>query len=1182
MVKEGKIVGIDFGTTNSVVAVVENDTPIVIPSPEGGNKTPSVVAFLENGDIVVGEIARRQAATNPKGTIISIKRLLGMSYSDVQDLQDLFTFDIVNQDGDLLIKIHDVGYSPVQIASLIFKKLKESAEAFLGEEIHQAIVTVPAYFDDLQRTATKEAAKLAGLEVLRLINEPTAAAMAYGLGRNSQETIAVYDFGGGTFDISLLEIDNSTFEVITSTGDTHLGGDDLDNLLVTLIVQEFYNTQAIDLMQDPVTVRRLKEVAEKAKCELSTTQQTIISLPFIGYKDKQPLHLERTITRQEFESLIEKHVDRTLSSCREALEDANLSVENVTKVIMVGGSTRIPLVLDTVEDFFRKSPFKGVNPDEIVALGAATQAGVFEGKLQEVVLLDVTPYSLGIEVKDNKFSKIIEKDSTIPIKAAKTFTTTEDNQTHVNIHVLQGESDNAHDNRSLGKFTLTDIQSEKVGVPRIRVTFFINSDGVVEISANDLLSGKENSITILHSALSQEEQHTRRQKRSRVKKIDRRARHRRSPIAPAALHGVQLTGKSQHPQPALAPQREPLVSSSFAEVIDTRPEPVEASSVKSPEQQEEEPEIVTPHPPTTHDAISSVEEAISVATEQAATRTPCPADQRSPSTFASTEVDKDTRGIPKSIREAELFLNELRDDKEAIARYDACLSQYQQFLEKHPERSAYYGSVAKIYILKNMLDEARKMFSSFREKFPNDLRPLLSAYDLLIQRCPSDFQARQERGEIFAQLNDIDRALSDLEFVFQKDENNTHILDLLTTLYLARLKQAEEPSAMFKLTKIYLKENKLDEAIEILQQLCRHESYKDRAVKILGLCYWQKNMLFLAWQKFKLLPLNDEIKDILYRLAVDMEATDQLNNAKNVYRKILEVDSQYKDIKARLKRIEYRLKLQQEELQKLQSSSVFRDSRFVILEEINRGSMGIIFRAKDKILDEVVALKVLNDYLCSDPQAIERFKREARSARKLSHPNIVRIHDLYENEDKKFISMEYIEGSDLKRLLVSKAQFTERQIIYYLEQICDALLYAHHLNIVHRDIKPANIMITADNQVKITDFGIAKVLSSDDSTKTGTSIIGTPLYMAPEQIIGGRIDNRSDIYSLGIMLYEMISGAPPFYQGNIEYHHVHTPPPPLSDSISKRLREAIMKCIRKEPDERFQSVGEIIPFLKEK
>lgn len=1180
MVKEGKIVGIDFGTTNSVVAIVENDTPIVIPSPEGGNKTPSVVAFLENGDIVVGEIARRQATTNPGGTISSIKRLLGMSYSDIEDSKDLFTFETVNQDDNLLIKIHDVGYSAVQIASLIFKKLKESAEAFLGEEIHQAIVTVPAYFDALQRTATKEAAKLAGLEVLRLINEPTAAAMAYGLGRNNQETIAVYDFGGGTFDISLMEIDSSTFEVITSTGDTHLGGDDLDNLLVQLIVQEFQKKHAVDLMQDPVTVRRLKEVAEKAKCELSTTQQTMISLPFIGYKDKQPLHLELTITRKEFESLIEEHVERTLFSCREAIEDANLSVESITKVILVGGSTRIPMVQDTVEEFFKKSPFKGVNPDEIVALGAATQAGVFEGKLQEVVLLDVTPYSLGIEVKDNKFSKIIEKDSTIPIKAAKTFTSTEDNQSHVNIHVLQGESSNSHDNRSLGKFTLTEIQSVKAGVPRIRVTFFINSDGVVEISANDLLSGKENSLTILHSMLSEEEQHTRRQKRSRVKKIDRRTRLRHAPVAPVSLHGVQLTDGSQQPQPEPTGPREPLVSASFAEVVETPLEPVEASSVTSAELQEE-PQTVTPRPPTTDDAISSVEEAITLATEQAATRTPMPADQMPSTSPAATEVDKDSQPIPKPMREAELFLNELRDDEKAIACYDATLNEYRKFLKKCPERSAYYGSVAKIYILKNMLDDAHKVFSSFREKFPNDLRPLLSAYDLLIQRCPSDFPARQERGEIYAQINDIDRALNDIEFIFQKDENNTHIQNLLTKLYLARLKQGEEPSAMFKLTKIYLKEDKLDEAIEILQQLSAHESYKDRAIKILGLCYWQKNMLFLAWQKFKLLSLNDEIKDILYRLAIDMEATDQLNNAKNVYKKILEVDSQYKDIKSRLKKIEYRLKLQQEELQKLQSSSVFRDSRFVILEEINRGSMGIIYRAKDKILDEVVALKVLNDYLCSDPQAIERFKREARAARRLSHPNIVRIHDLYENEDKKFISMEYIEGSDLKCLLVSKAQFTERQIVYYLEQVCDALVYAHHLNIVHRDIKPANIMVTADNQIKITDFGIAKVLSSDDSTKTGTAIIGTPLYMAPEQIIGGKIDNRSDIYSLGIMLYEMVSGAPPFYQGNIEYHHVHTPPPPLPDSISKPLREAIIKCIQKEPADRFQTVTDIVKAIKE-
>jgi molecular chaperone DnaK len=517
MNSESHILGIDLGTTNSVVAITIGSDPVVMPNSEGGNKTPSVVAFLDNGDVVVGEIALRQAATNPVRTISSVKRLMGRNLEDIEDAGDMFPYQLVSHEGDLLIDVDGMGYRPEQISALILKKLKESAESYLGTEVNRAVITVPAYFDDAQRQATIDAAGMAGLEVLRLINEPTAAAMAYGLGRTSQEDeiVAVYDFGGGTFDVSLLEISEKTFEVLTSTGDSHLGGDDLDAAVVSMIVAEFQDEYGVDLTEDPVTLRRLKEVAERAKCELSTTNQTTLALPFLTYVNGQPLHLDRMFTRDEFEDLIDDFVRRTIRCCKRALEEAGLSKKDINRVIMVGGTTRIPLVQDSVEEFFDQQIFRGVNPDEVVALGAATQAGVFEGSVQEVVLLDVTPHSLGIEVEGGKFSRIIEKNSTIPIKAAKTFTTTEDNQAFVNIHVLQGESDEAAENRSLGKFALTGIPPASAGVPRVRVTFFINSDGVMEISAEDMHTGQAQAITIVHSQLTEEEKSRRHRKRQR-------------------------------------------------------------------------------------------------------------------------------------------------------------------------------------------------------------------------------------------------------------------------------------------------------------------------------------------------------------------------------------------------------------------------------------------------------------------------------------------------------------------------------------------------------------------------------------------------------------------------------------------------------------------------------------------
>ncbi len=401
--------------------------------------------------------------------------------------------------------------------------------------------------------------------------------------------------------------------------------------------------------------------------------------------------------------------------------------------------------------------------------------------------------------------------------------------------------------------------------------------------------------------------------------------------------------------------------------------------------------------------------------------------------------------------------------------------------------------------------------------------------------------------------------------------------DHLKRLYQLRAEKKNDPQAKFKLVKVLLKSNQVDEAIEILQELQDDENFRSRALKVLGLCYWQKNMHYLAWQKFKSLKIDDDLKDILYRLASDMEGADQLNNAINVLDHLVDHAPGFRDSEARLKKLNYRMKLQKQEYETHRDVPVLsRDSRFDIVEEINRGSMGIIFKAKDKMLNEIVALKMLNDYLCSDPTAIERFKSEARAAKKLSHPYIVRIHDFFEIDQKRFISMEFIEGTDLKKLLLEKTTFNIEMVLYYLKQICDALGYAHKLGVIHRDIKPANIMVTNDNAVKITDFGIAKILRGDEVTKSGTAVIGTPLYMAPEQIIGDSVDARTDIYSLGIMLYEIISGNPPFYLGNIEYHHIHTTPPDLPATVPEKMAKIVMKMISKEPIDRYQSVLEIL------
>jgi len=496
-----KIIGIDLGTTNSVVAVMEGSEAKVIPNAEGNRTTPSVVAFTKAGERLVGQVAKRQSVTNPKNTVFSIKRFMGRKFSEVTEEMKMVPYGVERADnGDVRVMVEGKKYSPPEISAMILGKLKQAAEDYLGEKVEQAVITVPAYFNDSQRQATKDAGRIAGLNVERLVNEPTAAALAYGLDKKKDQTIAVYDFGGGTFDISILEVGEGVVEVKATNGDTHLGGDNIDQRVIDWLLEEFKKDQGIDLGSDPMALQRLKEAAEKAKIELSSAMETDINLPFITADASGPKHLNLRLTRSKLEQLVEDLVQRSMGPCKRALDDAKVSPKDIDEVVLVGGQTRMPAIQKVVRDFFGKEPHKGVNPDEVVAVGAAIQGGVLRGDVKDVVLLDVTPLSLGIETLGGVFTKMIDRNTTIPARKTETFSTAADNQTSVEVHVLQGEREMARYNRTLGKFHLDGIPAAPRGRPQVEVAFDIDANGIVHVSAKDLGTGKEQKITITASS----------------------------------------------------------------------------------------------------------------------------------------------------------------------------------------------------------------------------------------------------------------------------------------------------------------------------------------------------------------------------------------------------------------------------------------------------------------------------------------------------------------------------------------------------------------------------------------------------------------------------------------------------------------------------------------------------------
>jgi molecular chaperone DnaK len=1208
------IVGIDLGTSNSVVAIFEEDGCKVVPSAEGQLKTPSIVFFQENGEVVVGEVARRQGAIAPERTISSVKRLIGQRLADVEALNLRLPYALTMHDNQLLIDVNGKGYTPSQITAIILTKMKQSAEDYVGHPLSKAVITVPAYFDDLQRQATREAASLAGLEVVRLLNEPTAAAMAYGLGKAGRERIAVFDLGGGTFDLTVLDISENAFEVLTTSGDTHLGGDDIDQALVELLLQTFARqTGLTGYKPDPMGLYRLKEAAEKAKCELSTSRQSTLSLPFLSKSADKPQHLETSLSRSVLEEVAHPFVERCLDICQKAMEDIDLDSRDIDRVLLVGGATRMPLVQEMVEEFFGKPCFKGINPDEVVAIGAACQAGVLSGKLKEVILLEVTPHTLGVEVEGGRFVRIIEKNSTIPAKQSRLFTTIEDDQDLVMVNVLQGESDRADENLSLGRFSLSGVAGGKAGSARVQITFSINSDGMVEVSAEDVATQVSRTVKLL---VTGEEGSPIRRSRVSGNRDGAGARRRgkggRSGRAKQESTGsgsqpIQLSRSREDFRRVRLGQGSPpsqIPESSGGIQLDGGFDPVRFS----PTDAVPEPSTKVPSPPPVAfwpgggpivgqpaddvgETGSGPRAAISAAGSPDLAAFLPDQDLGSPSKFhGSPDVEIGRAGRrtvplnPTARRALELIASGDHGES-ANEVYAAAADSLLAHCLDHLEDQVTGASTAKILIRLGNQGAARRLLQGLGESPSCDAAALSDLYELFLQKFPKDNEASYGLASSLANAGRTGEVIERLENQTAEEDLSPAQIETLMQLYRTKLaSDADDHSTQFKLIKLLIRTSKVDEAINLLQRLVTTESYRIRALKILGLCFWRKGLHYLAWQKLQQLPVNDEIRDILYRLSQDMEDTDQVLNAKVVLQHLVQHSPEYKDVVDRLKRVEQLIRIEAGKPEAILTPSIFmtmKDSRFIILEEINRGSMGIVYRAKDKVLDEIVSLKILNDYMTADETAVERFKREARAAKRLAHPNIVRIHDMFEYADKKILSMEYIEGRDLKKLLLERKTLTDQEVARIGRDVAEALAYAHGLGVVHRDIKPANIMITSDNRVKVTDFGIAKMLGGNDVTSSGSQIIGTPLYMSPEQIRGQDIDARIDIYSLGATLYEACCGHPPFVEGNIEYHHLHTVPQPLPESVSPLLSSAIMKCLEKDPAKRWADTASLSQALRQ-
>jgi molecular chaperone DnaK len=1150
MTQSTHTIGIDLGTTNSVVAVIENEQPVVLVNSEGSTRTPSVVAFPEDPEAppIVGELAKRQALMNPERTITSVKRLMGRSLAELSPWQKELPYRLAEEDGRLVVKVGDVAYTPSQISAFILEKLKRTAEDYFGEPVDKAVITVPAYFDDLQRQATYEAAELAGLQVLRLLNEPTAAALAYGLGRDREERVAVYDFGGGTFDLTLLDIAGSTFEVLTSVGDTRLGGDDIDSLILERLLEELRKKLGADYTPDAMVTQRLREAAEKAKCELSYARAATISLPFIGFAGTDPVHLEVTLRRSELEAMIRPLIDRTLRCCEQALETCRLRPDDIDRVVLVGGTTRIPAIQQAVEDFFGIPPFKGINPDEIVAIGAATQAAIMQGQLKEVVLLDVTPHSLGVEVERGKVSRVVERNSTIPIKAAKLFTTTEDNQETVVVHVVQGESENVKECRSLGKFLLTGIQPAKAGIPRIQVTFHINADGMVEVTAQDLSTQKTAGITV--AVVPGEEEGVAAERDRRAKQRERKretivaGRADTSSQSPLRHIKVERQGTS-----AFTPSATAKAATSVAPAV--RDETVAAEK-------------------------TSGEETI----EGASTAAPFLLPQ--PSTLPCSPA---TRALLDQLYQGPMWEKCAPDEEIERAQLEL-----ERVAAATPDKLAVWAWLAYLALLRNQVDKALNAMIRWARSEAPDFRQAYSLAEAVEKRFGASPRSAATKAWVLAQDESPKEAIEMLVPWMHQPSPAKEICEAFA--HAAALKgTGKRDSAMqLLLAKAYIGLGdyaKYDEALKLLNKLAEIPTLKNAAAKLAAVCLAKKRQFAEAWRKVReITPPTEELKELAYQLADECKAARHGDLSKEIYAWLAGFTHPYRDAAEQLASLQRSATPTSQQGAPMGEAALvaaaFADSRFVILEEINRGSMGVIYRARDKVLDEIVALKVLNDYLAADPVALERFKREARAAKKLSHPNIVRIHDMYEIGNKRLISMEYIRGRDIKTILRENGPFDCEKVIFIARAVCKALAHAHQLQIVHRDIKPANIMLTDNGDVKVTDFGIAKFMTPGaEATRSGSQIIGTPLYMAPEQIKGIEVDARTDIYSLGITMYEMLSGRPPFLEGNIEYHHLHSPPPPLRMPTPLELAEIIFKCLAKNPDERFQSAEELDAALAE-